>query len=267
MFRGFPQSYGFIKGINIHPVRYTDLNVVTTPMDLATLDSDPLYNCKGFSGSGIFCEINSQLFLAGILYQFEEPFKRFSVCDLSFINDLLANNALPGVVYASFPKDATLLHDINVIALCTKLVLDGINNRLGHDFSLVRENLSKDFRNKFNNNKLLIIKGVAGVGKSAFAKTELLELINSQFTVIGFKADYLAKETLLDVFPGLGHQFPEILNELCQDQQIVIFIDSFEKILEVNTHEALRELLRFSALYNNMTLLQKGLDKKGQKLI
>jgi ABC-type oligopeptide transport system ATPase subunit len=92
IFRGFPRSYGSEKGINIFPVNYQETNIVTTTVDLTTLDSDPLYNCQGFSGSGVFCEENSKLLLMGILWQFEEPFKRFSVIDLSDLDDLLNDN-------------------------------------------------------------------------------------------------------------------------------------------------------------------------------
>ena len=67
-FRGYPQAYDSLEGVTIRPVTYTDNNVVTTNTLLSTIASDPLYNVEGFSGSGVFCEVDKQLYLIGIIY-------------------------------------------------------------------------------------------------------------------------------------------------------------------------------------------------------
>lgn len=255
LFRGYPQSYGSIKGINIHSVNYVDFNVVTTTVSLATFDSDPLYNCKGFSGSGLFSEVNGQLYLLGILIRFEDVFNRFSICDFSFFSDFFVSNSIPIVEFAILPKNEALLRDFQKISNRSHLVLDGIRNNLGNELIIKREILENDFENKLQKNRLVIIKGVAGVGKSAFAKSEIIKLLDRGYKIIALKADAFAKDSISEVFQGLTYDFIDILNEAVQNQPIVILIDSFEKLLEVSNYEALKELFSICKTIKNVKLI------------
>jgi len=254
-FRGYPQSYGSIKGINIHLVNYVDFNVVSTAVNLATFDSDPLFNCKGFSGSGLFSEVDGQLYLLGILYRFEDVFNRFSICDFSFINDLLISNGMSSIEFATLPKNEALLRDFQKISNRSQLVLDGIKNNLGNELIIKREILENEFENKLQKNSLVLIKGVAGAGKSAFAKSEVYKLLERSYKIIALKADALAKGSINEVFPGLQHDLIDIFTETTQDQQLIILIDSFEKLLEVSNYEALKELFLICNSIKNVKMI------------
>lgn len=95
-FRGYPQSDKNNEGININ-VKFSENYVVTTPTPLSTHDSDPLYNCKGFSGSGLFCTVKNQAYLIGIITDLKEPFQRFKIYNFSFVNGMLKDNGLPEI--------------------------------------------------------------------------------------------------------------------------------------------------------------------------
>ncbi len=100
LFSGFPQAYDNKKRINIHAY-YTDLNTVApSRVKLDTLESEALFNCKGFSGGGVFSLRDNQLVLGGIVLEFGAFGQRFHVLDLSLLNPLLEKNSLPGITTA-----------------------------------------------------------------------------------------------------------------------------------------------------------------------
>jgi archaellum biogenesis ATPase FlaH len=256
IFRGYPQSYGSIVGVNIH-VNYSDNDLVTTNIPLSTHDSDPLYNCNGFSGSGLFCQLNKKLYLIGLISELQEPFQRFKVCNFIFLNKLLSGCNYPTIEFSKLPGDETRQEDIRKLSEKTDLILDGINHKIGNDLYLERKEVIKKFREKFNGNKLLIITGNAGVGKSVLAKVIVQELKKENYFPLAFKADFFARESfesaLKDIY--INNSIGDVLNDLGQKQQIIILIDSLEKLLEVQTHEALNEFLRICKKFDNIRIL------------
>lgn len=254
-FRGYPQAYGLLQGITIRPVNYVEHNIVTTTTPLSTLDSDPLHNCQGFSGSGVFCEVNGQLFLTSLIYELGEAFRRFSVCDLSFLNKLLSSHGLPVIRFGTLPLNESISKDIQKLTRKTTLLLDGIKHQLGRDFFLKRNSVESDFESQFSANRLLIFKGIAGAGKSAYAKSIVLSLRDSNYSILAFKADLFAKESIEESFSYLENSFYDIFNQLGQQQQTVVLIDSLEKLLEVETYEALKEFLRICQEFNGITII------------
>ncbi len=101
-FRGYPQAYQAMEGVNID-VKYSDNDVVTTLVPLSTYDSEPKYNCKGFSGSGLFSVVGNEIYIIGIITDLKEPFQRFQVLNFSFLNDMLKIKSLPGIKLSAFP--------------------------------------------------------------------------------------------------------------------------------------------------------------------
>jgi hypothetical protein len=254
-FRGYPQAYSSTKGITIDQVRYTDNNVVTTSRNLSTIDSDPLYNCQGFSGSGIFCKLRGRVLLIGLLYKLEEPFQLFSVTDLSFLQGLPSLHDLPELQFLSFPQDQIVIEDIEKLKQKTHLVLDGINNRLGNSLFVERNNIDDDFDTKLTKNQMIVIKGEAGVGKSAYAKEIVHRLADSNYFIFAVKADSLARDSIKSIFPEINSDLYSIFYQLGLEKQVVILIDSFEKLLEVDNFEALKELLRHCKSLPNVKVI------------
>lgn len=105
IFRGYPAPYNkvdSVKGINIGKVNYIDINVVTTITPLSTVVSDSHYNCKGFSGSGVFCLYDGEYYLSGIVYEIQEPFQRFPIYPISHFSNLIGEN-LQNLVFSKIP--------------------------------------------------------------------------------------------------------------------------------------------------------------------
>lgn len=103
IFRGYPVPYNRsenIIGITIDKVSYVDMNIVTTTTPLNTIDSSSEYNCKGFSGSGVFCFYENEFYLSAIVYEIQEPFQRFPVCQLSQFNEFMKNGKFETFVFS-----------------------------------------------------------------------------------------------------------------------------------------------------------------------
>jgi len=255
LFRGYPRAYGNIEGVNIH-ANYSDNDIVTTNTPLSCIDyEDPLYNCKGFSGSGLFCQFNKKWYLVGAIYELQEPFQRFKVCNLSFLNKLLSDHDYPLIKFSTLPGDETIQKDIQKLAEKTDLILEGINDKIGKELHLERKDVIDNFQEKFSDCKLIIIYGSAGVGKSVLAKVIVKKLKKENYYPLAFKSDFFAKDSLETAFKKINNSVRDIFKDLGQKQQIIILIDSLEKLLEVQTHEALNEFLRICKKFENIKIL------------
>jgi len=146
----------------------------------------------------------------------------------------------------------SLLSDVEILNYKTKLVLAGIYSKLANDIEINRQKINEDFEQKFPKNKLLIFKGEAGAGKSAYAKMLLSQLQN--YAVFAFKSDSFAKRSLKESFPDIRHSFNELLQHVSQQQSVVILIDSLEKLLEIENYDAFRELLRICQELSNIKI-------------
>lgn len=93
-----------------------------------------------------------------------------------------------------------------------------------------------------NENQFIFIDGEAGSGKSAYAKQILESLDNT--CIISFAADQFLKSSLINTLHEINVDLSieEIFNEFKEFSNKLIYIDSFEKLLEGEA-EAFRELI------------------------
>lgn len=254
IFRGYPKSDNEGQGVNID-VQFVDSNLITTQRSLETLFDDAHSNCDGFSGSGVFSVVNEHLVLVGLLYELKEPFRRFKIYNLTDINKLFIENEFPPLSTIVLPVDPTLLADARAIEVRSQRTIATIHDKFARQLHLDRKTVQESFATTFQANKLVILKGIAGVGKSAFAKHQLAMLAEQGYKVLAFKADWFATERIESVFPNLTHDLSELLSFLGRTQQLVILIDSLEKLLEVDTYFAFRDFLQICKAANNVRIV------------
>lgn len=104
LFRGYPRSLGGQDATTLYG-NYSEVNKLRTSTPLHTQYDDPLDNCRGFSGSGVFCESDGQLFLMGIVYKLKEEFPQFEILNLACFNELLSKHGLPEVSFQFLAVD------------------------------------------------------------------------------------------------------------------------------------------------------------------
>ena len=142
---------------------------------------------------------------------------------------------------------------VQTCALPIWLVLGGIKNKLANGLEIRREKISDEIELKFSQNRLLVFRGEAGSGKSAYAKTIIEKLENH--AVLAFKADSFSRASLKEMFPDVQSEFEVLFQQLDEKFQTVILIDSLEKLLEIRNYDALNELLRYCNKLVNIKLI------------
>lgn len=265
-FRGYPHADELQAGVNIF-VNFVDNNIVTTLNPLETYDTVSHDNCDGFSGSGVFSVIDNSPYFVGLLYELKEPFRRFNIYNLSQINSLLTEYNLPQLPATELPLPAALQQSIHQLERKSELVLETIKDKFDEQLSLPRSSIQPRFDEVFKSNRLVILKGIAGAGKSAFAKNQASLLEENGYKILAFKADWFAKESVEEIFPKLNHDLQDLLSALGTKCQLIILIDSLEKLLEVDTYFALKEFLQICKKLPYVRLIITCRDYAYQQLI
>ncbi|GAB4022648.1 hypothetical protein GCM10028808_70760 [Spirosoma migulaei] len=125
----------------------------------------------------------------------------------------------------------------------SQAIINPLKNTIA-DFHLNRTELRNNLIASIANQKLTIVTGEPGAGKSALVKDVITECIPNTAVLI-FKADQFNQSHLSLVFSGLG-----VLNCLTQFfaclaaiPKKIIVIDSFEKLLEGESDNAFRQFI------------------------
>lgn len=123
----------------------------------------------------------------------------------------------------------------------TKKVLDKITSNIA-GITLNRDLSNIPIEDLLNDNQFVFINGVAGSGKSVYAK-QLLESLNDT-CIISFVADQFLESSLITTLNkvNIDDSIGDVFNEFTEFPKKLIYIDSFEKLLEGQA-EAFQELI------------------------
>lgn len=107
-----------------------------------------------------------------------------------------------------------------------------------------RTELIEKISDSINNSQITIVIGKPGVGKTAVVK-DLLKKDFPNASVIVFRADQFSVPTLANVLSNIGINEPidDIFSCVSLIPEKIVFIDSFEKLLESDTECAFRQFL------------------------
>jgi hypothetical protein len=166
---------------------------------------------------------------------------------------IVVPNQINDFLLRDYTLDELFVDDIKKLTYKSRLVLGGIKNKLANGLEIRREKISDEINLKFSQNRLLVFRGEAGSGKSAYAKTILAQLENH--VVFAFKADSFSKASLKEMFPEIENEFEVLFQWLDEKFHTVILIDSLEKLLEIRNYDALNELLRYCDKLTNIKLI------------
>ncbi|WP_422091072.1 hypothetical protein [Tenacibaculum ovolyticum] len=140
-----------------------------------------------------------------------------------------------------------IINTTNIKAKLSSIVKQTKNvlNKIQSDISGVKlkRNLTDlPIKKIISNNQFIFIDGVAGSGKSVYAK-QILESLDDT-CIISFAADQFLKSSLINTLHEINVDLSidEIFNEFEEFSNKLIYIDSFEKLLEGDA-ESFRELI------------------------
>lgn len=135
----------------------------------------------------------------------------------------------------------------------TKNVLNKIKSDIS-GVKLKRNLIDSSVVDLINENQFIFIDGEAGSGKSAYAK-QILESLDDT-CIISFAADQFLKSSLINTLHEISVDLSiqEIFSEFKEFSNQLIYIDSFEKLLEGDA-EAFRELIAILRDFKNIKLI------------
>ncbi|MCH7409993.1 AAA family ATPase [Belliella sp. DSM 111904] len=211
-------------------------------------------NMKGLSGAGIFSKVFENYYLVGIVQNFEEK-NLFHGKKITVLNNLLIKANLEEILISK-PETSTLVFEtIKHIERNEIQLKSGISETIG-TLNITRN--TKEIEKILLRNKTAVIFGKPGVGKSAIAKSLISTLKqNNNVTVISFSSEQIACDSLEETNSKTGFktEFQSILRSPAISSHVVIWIESFEKVIESNRLGAFKELIKACNQYSNVHLL------------
>jgi len=227
---------------------------VSSPTPLETLYRKAESLLKGVSGSGLFVVIKDSLYLLGIITDYREK-DSFLCARVSAINRILADNEFATIPVVKPEENIQVIdtfqkigeHNVNI----ARRVADKIANvNIKRDLSTPRGMLIK--------NKMLVLHGKAGTGKSVAAKSIAKDLEkNSGFSLITLTGEQLSSQYLTSALSDAGFLvgLDEIINSPLLGKNVLIWIESFEKLMEGGSKAAFTELLSYLEKFRNLYLM------------
>ena len=141
-------------------------------------------------------------------------------------------------------QNSDSVYNLKVIDEHTNLIFDGIENKVA-SISIDRKE-NDDINNLLENNRLVIISGERGCGKSALAKSYYQNHCQNKF-VLALRAEDFNQNNLQSVFNSIGVKgiIDDLFNSCSLYSEKILFIESLEKVLELENNKAFLELLSF----------------------
>ncbi len=137
----------------------------------------------------------------------------------------------------------------------SNIILSQLSNKI-HGFHIDRFPLKEQIEASLNIQRLTIVTGNPGVGKSAIVKDVLKDSFKSAHLMV-FRADQLNEPHLANVFTNLGinDTVEDILSCISLNPQKIIFIDSLEKLLEGDSENAFKQLYNILNQYPDIKII------------
>lgn len=169
----------------------------------------------------------------------------------------IVSNAMPNAREFSredLPEELKTLHvpipnadhtTLHALSDHSKTILRGINGTINGSVALKRELIVASASEKLADNRIIVLSGHAGAGKSAVAKT-LVDSVSGQCFVFSFRAEEFAKAHLDETLRGfgLGISGERLSALLAAQSQKVIVIESVERLLEASVRDSFSDLFR-----------------------
>jgi hypothetical protein len=134
---------------------------------------------------------------------------------------------------------------VQKLFLDSELILSPIKNSIGL-VHFDRTELKSTIVNSVYSNSITIVEGKPGVGKSAIMK-DLFQNEYKNANILTFKADQFHEPTLSNVLSkqGINEKLEDLFTCIALLNDRIIYIDSFEKLLESSSENAFSQFLSF----------------------
>jgi len=212
---------------------------------LDTMFDDASNNVAGLSGGGAFFEFEEKTLLLGIIMKYTDV-NSFYAIRTGMINELLKKHEYQELTLSAPVVEEKIRLTIAVLKKNSLILQGKISNTIG-EVHISRPQTSKAAE-LLRNNRLLILWGAPGAGKSAFAKETAAAVQQSGAELMVFNGEQFTYDTLNEVLSGVG--IPLTIDELISNTAFrnkkIFWIESVEKLLETDRTGAFEALLKLA---------------------
>lgn len=126
----------------------------------------------------------------------------------------------------------------------SSIIIDSFKEQIGSKIHLDRADINEKITASLSNNPITIITGAPGAGKSAQAKLFFRQL-SVAANIFTFRAEQFIKPHIVDVLSpyGIDLSVPDLFAQIALIPEKIIYLDSFEKLLEASNECAFKDLL------------------------
>lgn len=213
-----------------------------------------LDNLEGLSGSGVFAESNGNSYLVGIMHFFEDG-NVFTATKVIAYNQLIDPERFVSLRAVIPETNLNVLHTYRQMAINHETISMRTRDTIG-SINVPRD--TGALLRKLELTGMAVVHGKPGVGKSALAKSVVASLqVQSLVTVITFTPEQLYCETLGEALSNAGYtsNIEGILNSPLSGNRIIIWVESFEKLIESGYTGACKELMKFVQVKSHVKML------------
>ncbi|OKS88706.1 DEAD/DEAH box helicase family protein [Mucilaginibacter polytrichastri] len=232
-----PFEANFIENIKDKPLLF--IADAVDPLD--TYLQKALDNVSGLSGSGYFLNINNVQLLYGIIHTYEEK-NHFIGTKIAALNRLIPPGYMP-IPTVQPEKNADVIASYQIAGQFKESLYRKTKDTVA-EITIKRD--TKQALENLQIHKIAVLHGFPGVGKSAAAKAIISELEkDGKATVLAFAADLLQSNTFNETLLKAGYksQLNDLLNSQLAGKKVIIWIESFEKLVELGADDAFMDLL------------------------
>lgn len=207
--------------------------------------AEALDNVAGLSGGAVFQFINNVPYLLGIVVRLE-TMDAFVMTQVSVLSKLLSDNGYVPLKYATPEAEQDVVESYLNIEKNNSYIADRAEDKIGQ-VSIIRTELNKGVL-ELMKNRLMVIHGHAGIGKSAFGKNIVLKAsTENNLQLIALTGEQLCRENLSSSLGAIGIKtdLDKLFKSPLAKNGIIFWIESLEKLLETDQTYAFSELLRF----------------------
>lgn len=201
-----------------------------------------LDNVEGLSGAGAFALLDDFVYLTGIVHTYEDG-NVFMASKVLSYNQLIDISRYKPIAVVKPELNPAVIESFKQIDSNHKILSERTRNTVG-TLNIPRE--TSGVFQMLENSSMALIYGKPGVGKSALAKAVTDKMMeNSNITVVTVSAEQMYGHSFEEAFANAGYsaKLKEIITSPMSGNKIVIWIESFEKLIESGQDGAFRELL------------------------